>query len=61
MPVGLQPAETDHVRPQNVGHDANVRTMATLFDDYVVEMKTVLVAGVIRISRFDSPKRVHLT
>jgi hypothetical protein len=35
--------------------------MATLFGDYVVEMKAVLVAGVVRISRFDGPKRVHLT
>jgi len=60
-PVGLQPTETDHVRPKNVGHDTDVGTMATLFGDYVVEMKAVLVAGVVRISRFDGPKRVHLT
>lgn len=60
-PIGLQPTETDHVRPQNVGHNANVRTMAAPFGDYVVETKTVLVAGVVRISRFDGPKRVHLT
>lgn len=61
MPVGLQPTETDHVHPENVGHNANVRTMAAPFGDYVVETKTVLVAGVVRISRFDRLQRIHLT
>jgi hypothetical protein len=59
--VGLQSTETDHVYAQNVGHDANVRTMAAPFGDDVVETKAMLVARVVSISRFDGPKRVHLT
>lgn len=58
--VRLQRTEAGYIGPQNVGDNANVRTMATSFAYRIIEMKAVSVARVSRVGSFDGPKRVHL-
>ena len=46
-------AQVRHILPKSVRDDAHVRTMPTLRDKRVVEMRAVLETRVIRIGRFN--------